>query len=98
MPAKCDPQLVDALCIMASLLAGLWCQVKAPQSTQPENPEVPTMAEPFCCSVQVLAAVTDCDRTKEAIVDDIHSFFFAFPTVLSPSDILQEPSNQGPAP
>ena len=71
---------MDALCIMTSLLAGLSCQVKAPQSAQPEKPEVPTTSEPFSCSVRVLAAVTDCDRTKEAMVDDIHSFFFPFPS------------------
>ena len=80
MPAKGDPQLVDALCIMTSLLAALCCQVKAPQSAQPEKPEVPTTSEPFSCSVRVLAAVTDCDRTKEAMVDDIPSFFFPFPS------------------
>ena len=61
------------------LFAGLCCQVKAPQSAQAEKPEVPTASEPFCCSVRVLAAVTDCDRTKEAMVDDISSFFFPFP-------------------
>ena len=76
MPAKGDPQLVDALCIMMSLLAGLCCQVKAPRSAQPEKPEVPTTGEPCRCSVRVLAAVTDCDRTKEVMVDDIPSFFF----------------------
>ena len=79
MPAKGDPQLVDALCIMTSLLAGLCCQVKAPQSAQPEKPEVPTTSEPCHCSVRVLAAVTDCDRTKEVMVDDIPWFFFPFP-------------------
>ena len=80
MPAKGDPQLVDALCLMTSLLAGLCCQVKAPQSAQPEKPEVPTTSEPFRCSARVLAAVTDCDRTKEAMVDDLPSFFFPFPS------------------
>ena len=80
MPAKSDPQLVDALCIMTSLLAALCCQVNAPQSAQPEEPEVPTTSEPFSCSVRVLAAVTDCDRTKEAMVDDIPSLFFPFPS------------------
>ena len=70
MPAKGLPQLVDGLCIMTFLLAGLCCQVKAPQSAQPEKPEVPTTSEPFSCSVRVLAAVTDCDQTKEAMVND----------------------------
>ena len=79
MPAKGDPQLVDALCIMTSLLARFCCQVKAPQSAQPEKPEVQTTSELFSCSVRVLAAVTDRDRTKEVIVDDIPSFFFPFP-------------------
>ena len=63
---------------MTSLLAGLCPQVKAPQSAQPEKPEVPTTREPFSCSVRVLAAVTDCDRTKEAMVDNIPCFFFPF--------------------
>ena len=80
MPANGDPQLVDALCIMTSLLAGLCCQVKAPQSAQPEKPGVPTTSEPSSCSVQVLAAVTDCTRTEEAMVDDIPSFFLPFPS------------------
>ena len=79
MPAKGDPQLPDALCIMTSLLAGLCYQVKAPQSAQPEIPEVPTTSESFSCSVRSLAAVTDCDRTKEVMVDDIPSFFFFSP-------------------
>ena len=92
MPAKGDPQLVDALCIMTSLLAGLCCQVKAPQSAQPEKPEVPTTGEPCRCSVRVLSAVTDCDRTKEVMVDNIPSFFFPFPFPIQP-----EPSDQGPA-
>ena len=65
--------------MMTSLLAGLCCQVKAAQSAQPEKPEVPTTSEPCRCSVRVLAAVTDCDRTKEAMVDDIPSSFFPFP-------------------
>ena len=80
MPAKGDEQLVDALCIMTSLLAGLCCQVKAPQSAQPEEPEGPTTSEPFSCCVWVPAAVTDCDPTKEAMVDDLPSFFFPFPS------------------
>ena len=46
MPAKGDPQLVDALCIMTPLLAGLCCRMKAPQSASPEKPEVPTTSEP----------------------------------------------------
>ena len=92
MPAKSDPQLVDALCIMNSLLAGLCCQVKAPQSAEPESPEVPTTTEPFSCSVRVLAAVTDCDRSKEVMVDDIPSFFFPVPLPIQP-----EPSDQGTA-
>ena len=71
---------MDALCILTSLLAGSCCQVKAPQSAQPEKPEVPTTSEPFSCSVRALAAATDCDRTKEAMVDDIPSFFFPFPS------------------
>ena len=54
--------------------------MKAPESAQPETSEVPTTSEPFSCSVRVLAPVTDCDRTKEAIVDDIPSFFFPFPS------------------
>ena len=53
--------------------------MKAPQSTKPEKPELPTTSEPFGYSVRVLAAVTDCDQTKEAMVDDIPSFFFPFP-------------------
>ena len=77
--SKGQPTAVDALCIMTSLLAGLWCQGKAPQSAQPEKAEVPTTCEPFSCSVRVLAAVTDCDRTNEAMVDDIPPFFFPFP-------------------
>ena len=79
MPAKGEPQLVDVLCILTSLLAGLCCQVKALESAQPEKPEVPTTIEPFSCSVRVLAAVTDCDRTKEAMVDDIPSFSLVIP-------------------
>ena len=92
MPAKGNPQLVDAVCIMMSPLAGLCCQVKASQSAQPEKPEVPTTGEPCRCSVWVLAAVMDCDRTKEAMVDDINSFLFPFPFPIQP-----EPSDQGPA-
>ena len=92
MPAKGDPQLVDTLCITTSLLAGLCCQVKAPQSAQPGKPEVPTTGEPCCCSVRVLPAVLDCDRTKEPMVDDIHSFLFPFPFPIQP-----EQSDQGPA-
>ena len=84
MPAKGNPQLVDALCIMTFLLAGLCCQVKAPQSAEPEKPEVPTTSEPCRCSVRVLAAVLDCDRTKEAMVHDIHSFLFPFPFPIQP--------------
>ena len=91
MPAKGNPQLVDALCVMTSLFDGLCYQVKAPQSTQPEKPELPTTSEPFSCSVRVLAAVTDCERTKEAMVDDIHSLPFPFPFSIRP-----EPSDQGP--
>ena len=34
-PTRGDPQLVDALCIMTSLLAGLWYQVKAPRYVKP---------------------------------------------------------------
>ena len=49
------------------------------------------------CSVRFLAAVTDCDRTKEAMVDNMHSFSFPFRTVFSSPDILQQPSDQGPA-
>ena len=78
MPAKGDQQLLHALRIMTSLLAGLCCQVKACHSAQPEKPEVPRTDEPFRCSVRVLAAVMDCDRTKEAMVHDIHSFL-SFP-------------------
>ena len=70
---------MNALCIMTSLLDGLCCQVKASQSAQPEKPEVPTTGEPRRCSLRVLAAVLDYDRTKEAMVDDIHSFFSPFP-------------------
>ena len=77
---------------MTSLLAGLCCQVKAPQFAQPEKPEVPTTSEPFSCSVRVLAAVTDCDRTKEVMVNDIPSFFSPFPFPFQP-----ELSGQGPA-
>ena len=80
MQAKSDPQLVDALCSMTSPSARLCCQVKAPKSAQLEKPEVQATSEPFSCSVRVLAAVTDCDRTKEAMVDDIPSFFFPFPS------------------
>ena len=97
MPAKGHPQLLDALCIMTSLLAALCCQVKAPQSAQPEKPEVPTTSEPFRGSVRVLAAVNNCDRTKEGMVDDIHCFLFSFPAVLSSPDIQPEPSDQSPA-
>ena len=92
MPAKGDPQLVDALCIVTSLLAGLCYQVKAPQSAQPEKPEVPTTGEPCRCSVRVLAALLDCDRTKEAMFDNIHSFLFPFPLPIQP-----DPSDQVPA-
>ena len=92
MPATGDPQLVDALCIMTPLLAGLCYQVKAPQSAQPEKPEVPTTSEPFSCSVRVLAAATNSDRTKEVMVDAIPSFFFP-----SPFPIQPEPSDQSPA-
>ena len=67
---------MDAVCIMTSLLAGLCYQVKAPHSGQPEKPEVSTPGEPFRCNVRVLAAVTDCDRTKEAMVHDIPFFLF----------------------
>ena len=81
---------------MTSLLAGLYCQVKAHQSAQQEKPEVPTTGEPFRCSVRVLAAMTDCHRSKKVMVDDIHSFLFPFCTVLSSSDIRKELSDQGP--
>ena len=53
--------------------------VKAPQSFQQEIPEVPTTTERFFCSVRVLAAVTDCDQTREAMVNDIPSFRFPSP-------------------
>ena len=52
--------------------------VKAPQSFQQEIPEVSTTTEPFFCSARVLAAVTDCDQTREAMVNDIPSFRFPF--------------------
>ena len=76
---------------MTSLLAGLCCQVKVPLSAQREKAEVPTTIEPFSCCVRVLAAVTDCDGTKEAMVDDNHSFLFPSQTVLSSPDIQIEP-------
>ena len=85
------------------LSAGLCCQVKAPQSAQPDKPEVPTTSEPFSCSVRVLAAVTDCDRTKEAMVEDIPSFFFPFPSghergAMNVSVMhLRDPQDEGPA-
>ena len=81
-----DPQLVDALCIMTSLLPGLCHQVKAPHPVQPEKhsawPEVPTTGEPIGSHLRVLAAGTDCDQTKEAMVDEILSSPF--------------PTNEGP--
>ena len=74
MPATGNPELVDALYIMTFLLARLCRQVKAPRSAQAEKPQVPTTSEPFRCSVRVVAAVTECEQTKEAMVDDIPSF------------------------
>ena len=47
------------------------------------NSEVPTTSEPCSCIVWVVAAVTDCDRTKEATVDDLPSFFFPSPVGMS---------------
>ena len=100
-PTRGDPQLVDALCIMTSLLAGLCHQVKATHAVQPEKdsawPEVPTTGEPIGSHLRVLAAGTDCDQTKEAIVDKTASSLFPTPTVLPSPDIWQEPSDQGPA-
>ena len=96
-----DPQLVDALCIMTFLLAGLCHQVKAPYSVQPERhsawPEVPTTGEPIGSHVRVPAAGTDWDQTKEAMVGETLSSLFPTPTVLPSPDIRQEPSDQGPA-
>ena len=63
MPTRGAPQLVDALCIMTSLLAGLCHQVKTPHSYQPEEhsawPEVPTTGEPIRSLQRVRAAGTD---------------------------------------
>ena len=96
-----DPQLVDALCIMTSLLAGLCHQVKAPHSVQPEKnsawPEVPGTGEPIRSHLRVPAAGTDWDQTKEAMVDETLSSLFPTPPLLPSPDIRQEPSDQGPA-
>ena len=100
-PTSGDPQLVDALCIMTSLLAGLCHQVEAPVSVQPEKhsawPEVLTTGEPIRLQLRVPAAVTDWEQTKEAMVDDTLSSLFPTPTVLPSSDIRQEQFDQGPA-
>ena len=100
-PTRGDPQLVDALCIMTSLLAGLCHQVKAPHSVQPEKhsawSEVPTTGEPIRSLPSVPAPGTDWDQTKEAMVDETLSSLFPTPTVLPSPDIRQEPSDQGSA-
>ena len=100
-PTRGHPQLVDALCIMTSLLAGLCHQVKAPHSVQPEKhsawPEVPTTGEPIGSHLRVPAARTDWDQTKEAMIDETLSSLFPTPTVLPSPDIRQKPSDQGPA-
>ena len=100
-PTRGDPQLVDALCIMASLLAGLCHQAKVPHSVQPEKhsawPEVPTTGEPIGSHPRVPAAGTDWDQTKEAMVNETLSSLFLTPTVLPSPDIRPELSDQGPA-
>ena len=100
-PIRGDPRLVDARCIMTSLLAGLCHQVKEPDSVQPEKhsawPEVPTTGEPIRLQLRVPAAGTDWDQTKEAMVYETLSSLFPTPTVLPSPDIRQEPSDQGPA-
>ena len=96
MPAKGDPQVADALCIITSPVAGLCCQVKTRQSAQPEKPEVQKTSEPSSCRVWVLAAVADCDWSREATVDDILSSFPP-PTEFSSSEIVPEPSDQDSA-
>ena len=100
-PTRGDPQLVVALCIMTSLLAGLWHQVKAPHSVHPEKhsawPEVPTTGEPFRSSLRVPAAGINCDQTKEAMVDGALSSLVPTPTVFPSPDIRQEPLEKGPA-
>ena len=92
---------MDTLCIMTSLLAGLCHQVKAPHSVQPEKhsawPEVPTTGEPIRLQLRVLAAGTDWDQIKEAMVDEAPSSVFPTPTVLPSPVIRQVPSDQGPA-
>ena len=96
-----DPPLVDALCIMTSLLAGLCHQVKDPHLVQPEKHsawfEVPTPGEPLRLHLRVPAAGTDWDQTKEAMVDETLSSPFPTPPVPPSPDIWQEPSDQGPA-
>ena len=47
--------------------------------------------------MRVLAAGTDWDQTKEAMVDETLSSPFPTPTVLHSPDIRREPSDQGPA-
>ena len=100
-PTQGDPQLVQTLCIMISLLAGVCHQVKACHSVQPHKHSawlaVPTTVEPIERPLSVLAAGTDWDRTKEAMVDETLSSLFPIPIVLPSPDVLQEPSDQGPA-
>ena len=85
---------------MASLLAGLCTQVKAPHCVQPEEhsawPEVPTTGEPIRSQLRVPAVGTHRQQTKEAMVDETLSPLFPIPTVPPSPDILQELSDQGP--
>ena len=101
MPTRGNPQLVDALCIMTSLLAGLCHQAKGPHSVLPEKhsalPEVPTTGEPSRLQLRVPAPGTDWDQTKQEMVDEILSSLFSTPSVLPSPDIRQEPPDQGPA-
>ena len=96
-PTRGDPQLVDALCIMTSLLAGLCLQMKAPHSVRPEKhsawPEVPTTGESIRSQLRVPAAGTDWDQTNEAMVDEALSCVLHTSTVLPSPDIQQELSD-----
>ena len=68
-PTSRGPQLMDATCIMTSLLAGLCHQVKAPHSVQPENysawPKAPTTGMPIKLLLRIPAAGTDSAKTKD---------------------------------
>ena len=98
-PARGNPQLLDALCIMTSLLAGLCHQGQAAHSVQPGKnsawPELPTTGEPIRWQLRVPAPSTDWDQIKEAMVDE--TLPPSYSTVLPLPDILQELSDQGPA-